>query len=207
MRTHTPANTLRFGEPLATARQAVILVHGRGSSAEDIAGLSRLLPNDRTAFFAPSAENGTGYPERLFGPLERNEPWLSTSLGVIDSLVDEARAAGIESESIGIAGFSQGACLSLEYAFRNPRRYAFVAGLSGALIGPLDTPRKQVDLQATPVLVACAERDPHIPLDHVERTARLMAEFGASVTKQIFPGGAHTVFPEEIAWLKPQFTS
>jgi phospholipase/carboxylesterase len=206
MKTHTLSDTLRFGPPLASAERAVILLHGRGSSPEDIAGLSRVLPSDSVSFLAPAAENGTWYPERFFVPLDRNEPWLSDAIGVIDSLVEEARAAGIASERIGLIGFSQGGCLALEYAFRHPHRYAFIAGLSGALIGPLETPRKKVDLQSTPVLVACAERDPHIPLEHVEQTARFMTQFGAQVTKQIFPGGAHTVFPDEIAWLKQQFT-
>jgi phospholipase/carboxylesterase len=204
MQLHESTDTLRLGPPLAEAAGAVILLHGRGSSADDIAGLARSLKGRPLAFLAPNATDGTWYPQRFFVPLAHNEPWLSSALSVVDQLVGEVLAAGIPSERIGIAGFSQGACLTLEYAVRNPRRYGFVAGLSGALIGPLDVTRREIDLGKTPTLVACAEGDAHIPLEFVEKSAALLDGFNASVTKQIFRGSAHTVFPEEIAWLREQ---
>lgn len=202
MHLHDVSNTLRFGVPLAQARGAVILVHGRGSSADDIAGLARALPADGLAFLAPEATGNTWYPQRFLAPPEQNEPWLSSALDVVERLVAEALAAGIEPERIGLVGFSQGACLVLEHVARFPRRYGFVAGLSGALIGPTHTPRMAVDLGQMPVLLGCAERDGHIPLEHVEHSAAAFVAFNADVTKQIFPGSAHTVFPEEIAWLR-----
>lgn len=125
---------------------------------------------------------------------------------MVGELVGEAHAAGLPFERIAFAGFSQGACLALEYAARHPRRYGFVAGLSGALIGPLDTVRGAIDLQQTPVLVACAENDAHIPLDHVLHSAATLSRLGAAVTKQLFPGSAHTVFPDELAWLRQQLS-
>ena len=207
MKTHSTIDTLRFGTPLASAKAAVILLHGRGSSPEDIAGLARVLPEEGIAYFAPAAETGAWYPQRFFVPLGLNEPWLSDALNVISGLVAEAQTGGLESTQIGIAGFSQGGCLALEYAIRHPQRYGFIGGLSGALIGPLETARKQVDLKATPLLVACAENDAHIPLPYVEQSARILGECRAEVTKQIFPGSAHTVFPDEIAWLTKQYRS
>jgi predicted esterase len=162
------------------------------------------MPGAGLAFLAPAATGGTWYPQRFFAPLERNEPWLSSALNVIDRLVAEVQAAGVAAEHIGLAGFSQGGCLVLEYASRHPRRYWFVAGLSGALIGPAGTPRPPVDLRGTPVLLGCAERDAHIPRSYVEGSAETLAQFGAVVTKQIFPGAAHMVFPEEIEWLRQQ---
>ena len=204
MHLHDSASTLRLGARLAKARGAVILIHGRGSSASDIAGLAEAFPGDGVALLAPEATGHTWYPERFFVPPARNEPWLSSALGVIDCLVDEAIAAGIPPERIGLAGFSQGGCLALEYAVRHPRRHAFVAGLSGALIGPTDTPRAAVDLGRTPVLLGCAERDAHIPLEHVEHSAAFLAACNADVTKHLFAGAAHGVFPEEIAWLREQ---
>ncbi len=206
MKLHGPQGTLRFGQPLAEARGAVILVHGRGSSPQDIAGLADALPEAGLAFLAPAAEGGTWYPQRFFVPAEGNEPWLSSALDVIARLAGEARAAGVAPERIGFIGFSQGACLALEFAARNPLRYAFVAGLSGALIGPLGTPRPPVDLQRTPVLLGCAERDPHIPIEYVGQSAETLSRLGADVTKLVFPGGSHTVFPEEIEWLRQRFT-
>jgi phospholipase/carboxylesterase len=210
MHVHNTTDTLRFGAPLAGARAAVILVHGRGSSADDIARLAEAFDPaeaEGVAFLAPQATNNSWYPQRFLAPLAQNEPWLSSALEVVDQLVREARAAGIPSERIGLAGFSQGACLVLEYAVRHPERFAFVAGLSGALIGPRDTPRTTAKLPPTPVLVACAERDGHIPLDFVEHSAATLTRLGATVTKQIFPGGAHTVFAEEIAWLRERLAA
>lgn len=182
----------------------MILIHGRGSSADQIAGLANAFKNDALAFLAPNATGGAWYPQRFFVPLAQNEPWLTSALGVVDKLVEEIHAAGIPHERIGIAGFSQGACLSLEYAARQPRRYGFVAALSGALIGPLDTSRKHADFLQTPTLVACAEDDAHIPIEFVQKSAAILTSFNASVTKHIFRGSAHTVFPEEVAWLREQ---
>lgn len=205
MHLHDATHTLRLGLPLAQARGAVILLHGRGSSADDIAGLVRAFDPataSHLAFLAPEAADNSWYPRRFLVPPAQNEPWLSSALAVIDTLVAEALAAGIPSERIALVGFSQGACLSLEYVSRHPRRYAFVAGLSGALIGPTDTPRDCVDLQNTPVLLGCADHDAHIPLEHVEHSATALAAFNADVAKQIYPGSAHTVFQPEIDWLR-----
>ncbi|MFA6962183.1 MAG: alpha/beta fold hydrolase [Opitutaceae bacterium] len=202
MHLHDATNTQRFGTPLAKARGAVILLHGRGSSADDISGLAKYLGTRDLAFLAPDATGNAWYPHRFLVPPVHNEPWLSSALSVVDTLVAEALAAGIPSERIALVGFSQGACLALEYTARHPRHYAFVAALSGALIGPTDTARDCVDLQRTPILLACAERDAHIPLEHVEHSAAALAAFNANVTKQIYPGSAHTVFPPEIEWLK-----
>jgi phospholipase/carboxylesterase len=199
---HDPSRVLRLGAPLAKARGALILVHGRGASAEDIAGLADALPTDGLAVLAPEATGRSWYPRRFLAPLAENEPWLAGALDVIDTLVAESLAAGVPAERVGLAGFSQGACLVLEYALRRPRRYGFVAGLSGAPVGPLDTPRPAVDLRGTPVLLGCAERDAHIPLEHVEHGANVLRAGRAELTTRIFPGSAHTVFPEEIAWLR-----
>jgi phospholipase/carboxylesterase len=204
MNLHESTHTLRFGTPVARARNVVLLLHGRGSSADDIASLADSLPGDGTAFIVPSAAEGSWYPQRFFAPLDQNEPGLSSGLRIIDDLVDEMLAAGIPAGRIGLIGFSQGGCLALEYAARHPRRYHFVAGLSSALIGPLDTSRAQFDLQGTPVLIGCAERDAHIPLSHVEKSAATLSASGAIVTKQIYPGSAHGVFPQEITWLREQ---
>lgn len=204
MHLHDITHTLRFGAPLDQARGVVILVHGRGSSADDIAGLADIFDGGDIAYLAPEATNATWYPHRFLAPPAHNEPWLSSALAVVDGLVREALSAGIPSERIALAGFSQGACLVLEYAARHPRRYGFVAALSGALIGPTDTARDCGDLQRTPVLIGCAERDAHIPLEHVEHSAAALSAFNAAVTKQVFPGSAHTVFPAEAAWMKQQ---
>jgi Predicted esterase len=199
---HDARSGLRLGAPLASARAAVILLHGRGSSARDMAGLAMALNRETVSFVLPEATNNTWYPQRFLVPAEANEPWLSSALDVIETCVNELLAAGVPSERIGIAGFSQGACLSLEYALTHPRRYGFVGGLSGALIGPLERARPAANLQGTPVLVACAELDAHIPLGHVEQSVKVFRASGAEVTRQVYAGSAHTIFPEELSWLK-----
>ncbi len=201
MNLHDISRTLKRGKPLAEAGGALILIHGRGAGALDIAGLADYLPAGDLAVLAPAAQQNTWYPQRFFLPLEENEPWLSSGLGVVDHLVEEVLDAGIPAERIGIAGFSQGGCLALEYVHRHPRRYGFAAGLSSALIGPQGIPRAPADLSGTPVLIGCAEQDAHIPLPFVEESAAILAASGADVTKQVFRGHDHTVFPEEIAWL------
>jgi predicted esterase len=204
MHLHDASRTLRLGAPLAKARGAVILLHGRGSTADDVSLIASAFNASDIAYLAPEAANHSWYPHRFLVPPAQNEPWLSSALATIDALVADALDAGIPSERIGLVGFSQGACLALDYAVRHPRRYAFVAGLSGALIGPTDTARDRIDLQRTPILVGCSEADAHIPLEHVEHTATALSSFNADVTKHIFPGSAHTVFPVEIDWLRNQ---
>jgi phospholipase/carboxylesterase len=207
MALHDISHTLRFGASPAQAKGAVILIHGRGASAEDISGLAEELPANGIAFAAPDASQGTWYPQRFFQPLNENEPWLSGGLNLIDQLVAELHHSGIPYERIGLAGFSQGGCLALEYAARHPRAFAFVAGLSSALIGPLHLPRTRASLTGVPVLIGCAKVDPHIPLPYVEESAEILSRFGATVTKQIYPGNDHTVFPQEIDWLASRLST
>jgi predicted esterase len=195
---------LHVGADLSQAKAAAILIHGRGSTAEDIAGLTTRFDVPGIAFLAPSAPQGAWYPHRFLAPLEQNEPWLTEALQVIDSVATEIVAAGIPARRIGLIGFSQGACLALEHAVRADRVYGFTAALSGALIGPLGTPRIARELDRTPVFLGCAAADGHIPLEHVEKSACILEMMNADVTTEIYPGSAHTVFPREVAWIKRQ---
>jgi phospholipase/carboxylesterase len=193
-----------LGPPLAEAKGAVFLIHGRGGSPHDIAEIAAELPHRGLAYLAPGAPGGSWYPQRFLVPTAHNEPWLSNALAMLDQLAQAALAAGLAAEQIGWIGFSQGACLALEHAARQRRRYGFVAGLSGALIGPLEIVRPAGDLQGLPVLLGCAEADAHIPIEYVEESAATFTRLGAKVTKQIYPGGAHGIFPPEIEWLQTQ---
>ncbi len=202
---HEGAPVLRGGAPLAKARVALILVHGRGATAEDIYGLGEEVAAGAggVALLAPQAAGNTWYPQRFLAPLEQNEPHLSSALGVIAGLVTEAGEAAPGFGRVLVLGFSQGACLSLEFASRNPRRYGGVAGLSGALIGPPGGPRgPRTGLAGTPVYLGCSDRDAHIPLASVEESAAILARQGAAVTKAIFAGMGHTVNAEEVGVLR-----
>src|SRR6202049_336988 len=161
---HQGLRVLTAGESLASARAAMILVHGRGATATDILMLAEELAQPGFAYLAPEAANNTWYPNSFLAPLASNEPGLSSGLAVIASLFDSANKAGIPAERTVIVGFSQGACLSLEFVARHARRYGGVIALSGGLIGPDGTPRDYPgSLAGTPVFLGCSDVDPHIP--------------------------------------------
>ncbi len=202
---HDRQEVIRGGAPLTKARAALFLLHGRGASAEDIYSLGEAAAanSPEVALVAPQAAGGSWYPQRFLAPVARNEPYLSSALGVIANLVAEASENRIRFDRIVIAGFSQGACLALEFACRHPRRYGGIVGLSGALIGaPGATRRLSGSLDGAPVYLGCDEEDAHIPLESVEESAAVFTKLGAQVTKTIFKGLGHTVNAEELGALK-----
>jgi len=175
----------------------MILVHGRGASAEDMLGLARELPFDDVSYLAPQAAGHTWYPHSFLAPLDANEPGLGSALRVVSRLID---SLNVESPRIALLGFSQGACLALEYAARHARRYAGVFGLSGGLIGPPGTPRDyEGSFNGTPVLLGCSDVDPHIPLERVRESADVFRRLRATVDERIYEGMGHTVNDDEIA--------
>jgi phospholipase/carboxylesterase len=196
---HRGQPVLAAGAPLDQARAAVVCLHGRGAGAEDILGLAGALALPDLAYLAPEAAGSTWYPEPFLVPTARNQPWLDSALGVVGSLLDYLAASGIPVDRVALLGFSQGACLALEYAARNPRRYLAVVGLSGGLIGAdgeLD--RHTGDLAQTPVFLGCSDVDYHIPKERVERTAEVLRALGADVTVRLYRGMGHTVNEDEL---------
>lgn len=191
------------GVPLDRARAAMILVHGRGATAESILELSRVLVQEGFAFLAPQAAGGTWYPQSFLAPIAMNEPGISSGLSVIDSLVASVAAAGVPAERTMLLGFSQGGCLASEYVARHPRRLGGLAALSGGLIGPDDTPRDYPgSLDGTPVFLGCSDVDFHIPRERVELTAEVLRRMGADVDMRLYPGMGHTVNGDEIEAVK-----
>ncbi len=187
------------GKPLDEARAAMILLHGRGATAEDILLLAHELDHPDFAYLAPQAAGYTWYPNSFLAPIPQNEPGISSGIALIGQLVDETIAAGVPQERIVIAGFSQGACLGLEYVARNAGRFGGVLGFSGGLIGPDGTPRDyQGSLDGTPVFLGCSDVDFHIPKQRVEDTAAVLGDLGAAVTMRFYPGMGHTVIQDEI---------
>jgi predicted esterase len=196
---HDGQPVLRQGPKPADARLTTILVHGRGASAEDILALAQEFRLNDVAYLAPQAAGHTWYPYSFLTPIEQNEPFLSSALRVLERLVESVIREGISHERVALLGFSQGACLSLEFAARHPRRYAAVVGLSGGLIGPPDTPRHYPGtLAGTPVFLGCSDSDPHIPLERVHETARALEGMGAQIDERIYPRMGHTVNADEI---------
>lgn len=187
------------GKPLATARAAMILLHGRGATAENILGLAQELPHPEMAYLAPQAANYTWYPYSFLAPLAQNEPGLSSALRVLADLVAQVEAAGIAAERIVIGGFSQGACLAAEFVARRARRYGGLLIFSGGVIGPPGTPRQgSGSLAGMPVFIGCSDVDAHVPLTRVQETAVIMTQLGGQVTQKIYPGMGHTIVQDEI---------
>ena len=196
---HAGQPVLTMGPRPQQARLAMILVHGRGASAEDIIGLAREFKQHDVACLAPQAAGNTWYPYTFLAPVEKNEPALSSALGVLQGLVSSLGEQGLPPERVGLLGFSQGACLSLEFAARNARRYAAVVGLSGGLIGPPGTPRTYSgSATGTFVFLGCSDVDPHIPMERVQETAEVFRGLGAVVDERIYRGMGHTVNRDEI---------
>jgi len=196
---HQGQPVLTAGEPLDKAKAAMIMVHGRGASAEDILSLTPELNQLGFAYLAPQAAGYAWYPNSFLAPIASNEPGLSSGLAVITSLFAKLAEAGISPERTILLGFSQGACLSLEFAARNARRYGGLAGLSGGLIGPDGTPRDYPgSLDGTPVFLGCSDVDPHVPKERVELSAEVLQRLGGNVTTRLYPRMGHTVNREEI---------
>ncbi len=196
---HAGGRVLRQGPTIEDARLAIILVHGRGGSAEDMLGLADELRTTDVAFLAPQAAGHTWYPYSFLAPIEQNEPGLSSALAVLAALVDELAREGMPSERVALAGFSQGACLALEFAARHARRYAAVIGLSGGLIGPPGTPRTYTgSFAATPTFLGCSDIDAHIPVERVHETGKIYRQLGAAVDERIYPKMGHTINRDEL---------
>ena len=196
---HANQPVLQAGAAIAEARLVAIMVHGRGASAEDILSLAREFSHHDIAYLAPQAAGNTWYPYSFLMPMEQNEPALSSALRLIDTLLASLKAQNVPPEKVALMGFSQGACLSLEFAARHARRYAAVAGFSGGLIGPPATPREYSgSLDGTPVFLGCSDVDPHIPVDRVYESADVMTHLGAVVDMRIYPRMGHAINEEEI---------
>ncbi len=208
-RTAVVSDLVLRGEPLAAARGALLMLHGRGATAEDILELAEALPREGFAFAAARAPAGADswYPYRFLEPLERNEPALSRSLARVAESLAWLAGRGMPAERVILLGFSQGACLAAELVARSAgsapdgARYGGLAVLSGGLIGPPDPGlerRYTGSLRGTPVFVGCSDVDPHIPLERVHETARIFGGLGAEVTERVYPGLGHEVNGDEI---------
>ena len=186
------------GQDLRTARAAMILLHGRGATAEDIMTIASEVQQPGWAYLAPQAAGNTWYPNPFTAPLESNEPHLSAAMETIARVLERVEAR-IPAQRVVLLGFSQGACLTLEWAARNARRYGGVVGLSGGLIGPDGTPRDYPgNFEGTPVFLGCSDIDPHIPMRRVVETGEVLKGMGTDVTVRFYPGMGHLVGIEEI---------
>ena len=191
------------GEPLNRAKAAMLMVHGRGAQAEDILTLAAQLDQPGFSYLAPQAVGNTWYPNRFLDSIESNQPWLASALLTVGDVLAKITLAGIPPERIMLLGFSQGACLTLEFAARNARRYGGLVGLSGALIGPDDMPRNyKGSLAGTPVFLGCSDVDFHVPKERVTQAADVLRHLGGKVTERLYPNMDHSVNQDEIDFVR-----
>jgi phospholipase/carboxylesterase len=205
------------GAPLARARLAVVMLHGRGGSAEDMLGLAEHMAIPDIAYLAPEAAGHSWWPQSFLAPLAANEPGLSSSLGAVARLMEHLEREGFSRERVVVLGFSQGACLALEHVARGGQPLHAVIAMSGGLLGTgeRDSPPrddlyghapKRFDyagrLDGTIAFLGCHERDPHIPLARVRETQAVLERLGAEVIAQIYPGAGHGIIEEEISFVR-----
>ena len=196
---HAGQPVLRVGPSPEDARFVAILLHGRGASAEDILGLARQFTATDVAYIAPQAAESTWYPQSFLAPLAQNEPWLGSALRVIAGLVADVGRMGVAPKRIAIVGFSQGACLTLEFVARHARRYAAAVAFSGGLIGPPATDRNYAgNLEGTPIFIGSSDVDPHVPLARVQESTAVLRRMGADVEERIYPRMGHTINADEL---------
>ena len=187
------------GKKITEAKKALIMLHGRGASAEDILQLKSYLNVEEFAILAPQATNSTWYPYSFLAPRDQNEPWLSSAINLITDLVGDINTAGIPKDHIYFLGFSQGACLTLEYVTRNARKWGGAAAFTGGLIGDKIYPETYSgDFQGTPIFIGTSNPDPHVPVERVKETTSLLTKMNASVTEKVYQNMGHTISEDEI---------
>jgi len=195
---HADLEVLEAGPAPGPRTRVLLALHGRGASAGEMRELGRhLAPGYRIV--APQAAGRTWYPASFMAPVEHNQPWLDSALAALERIVTRHVEGGVARERIAVLGFSQGACLGLEYAVRHPTRYAGVLALSGGLIGPPGVAlEREGSLDSTPLLAGCGDRDPHIPIERVRDTASAWRAMGGVVDLRIYEGMGHTVHEDEL---------
>jgi predicted esterase len=197
---HQGQNVLTFGAKLTDARTAVILIHGRGATANSMLTLAHELPTKDVAYLIPQAANNTWYPHSGFKPFADNEPYFSSAIAIIRDLLAYLNASGIATERIVIGGFSQGASLTSEFTARNARRYGGILLFSSALMGPPDSVRDyEGSFAGTPVFIGGVTQDPWVREAQLRETADIFTKLGGQVALDIVPGAEHGIRPTEIA--------
>ncbi|MEM8758071.1 MAG: dienelactone hydrolase family protein [Planctomycetota bacterium] len=196
---HSDAGLVWSGAGLPEASLAVVLLHGRGGTAAGMQALAESIGYNGVAYAAPQAAGGTWYPASFMADGEQNSAGVESAHRVIASVLDGLAAAGLNAERCGLLGFSQGACLAADHAYRFPRRYGFVAALTGGLIGPPGTAFPAAgSLSGTPVFLGSSRPDPHVPWDRVEETAGTLRSMGGRVRLEAYDRAPHAVLPQQV---------
>ncbi|WP_339654335.1 dienelactone hydrolase family protein [uncultured Salegentibacter sp.] len=187
------------GKELREAEKVLVLIHGRGGSAKEFLSLANQLNTSEFAILAPQATDFTWYPNSFLAPVTQNEPEYSSALEVLEELLEDIKETGIASENIYFAGFSQGACLTLEFVTRNAQRFGGVAAFTGGLIGDkIYNENYSGDFNGTPIFIGTGDPDPHVPVERVEDSAEILREMNANVEVKIYKNRPHTISEDEL---------
>ena len=198
------------GVGIANAQGILLLLHGRGGTAEDIISFAtaHLKPTAATHIIAPQATNYSWYPNSFLEPVTKNQPWLDSALELLGVIVADVERKGFSSQQIVIAGFSQGACLSLEFAARNAKQYGGVIAFTGGLIGEILDKKKYLgDFNKTKIFIGNSNQDPHVPLKRSEESKNILEQLNANVTLKVYPRMRHTINEDEIDWVNQHIFS
>ena len=192
-------NIVTAGMELRATSKVLIMLHGRGGSAEDILSLSSHLNVKDFSLLAPQATNNTWYPYSFLAPPSQNEPWLSSALGLLKELLEDILSKGVTTENIYFSGFSQGACLTLEFVARNANKYGGVVAFTGGLVGDkIYSENYKGDFGGTPVFIGTSNPDPHVPVERVYATTNILKNMNADVTDKVYNNMGHTINQDEI---------
>ena len=192
-------HVLLKGSKLGEAERVLVMLHGRGANAEDILSMADYLNVQTFTLLAPQATGNTWYPNSFLAPPYTNEPWLSSAISLIEDITDDITAKGIDYNHIFFLGFSQGACLTLEYVTRNAKRYGGVIAFTGGLIGDRIYEQNYTgDFGSTPVFIGTSDPDPHVPVQRVHDSVKILKEMNAQVTEKIYKNMGHTINEDEI---------
>ncbi len=192
-------NIVTGGKDISEAKKVLVLLHGRGGNAQDILSLAEHFPVEEFSLFAPQATNNSWYPYSFLAPPSQNEPWLSSGLEILSDLLEEIKSKGIATENIYFGGFSQGACLTAEFATRNAARFGGVFLFTGGLIGDeIVVENYKGDFAGTPVFIGTGNPDAHVPVERVNQTAEIMEKLNAEVTVKVYDNKPHSISQDEI---------
>ncbi len=201
-------NIVVSGKKIADAKNVLILLHGRGASAHDIFSLTEYFNLSEFALIAPQATNNTWYPYPFLSPPKQNEPWLSSALNVLGEIVSDIHQQNILSPNIYFLGFSQGACLMLEFITRNAKKYGGAITFTGGLIGDkIYTENYTGDFEGTKIFMGSSDIDPHVPVERVYATTNILKDMHADVTEKIYTNMGHTINEDEIQTANSLFFS
>ena len=192
-------NIISAGRELNKDSKVLVMLHGRGANAKDILSLATYLDLTEFSLLAPQATNNTWYPYSFLAPVTENEPWLSSALNMLKEVLDDLLKLGIPAENIYFLGFSQGACLTLEFVARHANKYGGVVAFTGGLIGDkIYSDNYKGDFQNTPFFIGTSNPDPHVPVERVYATTNILKDMNAAVTEKVYDNMGHTINQDEM---------